>query len=191
MSNREVERWAPVLGHEGAYEVSDLGRVRSVSRIDGAGRNWPGRILSPSPGGGEGRYLKVSLSRAGRTETHSIHRLVLRAFAGEPGVNGVVRHLNGISTDNRLVNMCWGTQTENNLDIVRHGRNRELQKTHCPSGHAYAGDNLRTDRKGHRFCRTCGRQKVNARRAALRMAELDATPAEDDGDPTFPAGGAA
>ena len=163
----------PVPGFIGLYEVSNLGRVRSLDRIDSAGRRWAGRILKPGASGGGGRYLKVSLCRHGRVETRQIHRLVLTAFAGDPE-GRVARHLNGVSTDNRLQNLAWGSQSENNRDIVRHGRNRESQKTHCPAGHPYAGENLRVNRKGHRFCRECGRRAVNARRARLRVAELKA-----------------
>lgn len=163
----------PIPGYAGSYEVSDHGQVRSIARIDYAGRRWPGRILKPGRTGSGGDYLKVTLCRDGQVESRAIHRLVLLAFAGEPSPGLVARHLNGVPSDNRLSNLAWGTQSENNQDTVRHGNNRELRKTHCPSGHPYAGDNLRINRKGHRLCRTCGRQKLNARRAR-RRAELSA-----------------
>lgn len=54
-----IERWLPVVGYEGLYEVSDQGRVRSLSRP-----GHPGRILKPT-GAGNGPYWRVDLSRSG------------------------------------------------------------------------------------------------------------------------------
>ena len=46
---QSIEEWRPVSGYEGAYEVSDQGRVRSVDRVDSAGRRLRGRVLSAHP----------------------------------------------------------------------------------------------------------------------------------------------
>lgn len=59
------------------------------------------------------------------------------------------------------------TRAEN----TRRGRgNRQAEKTHCPSGHAYAGSNLRITPQGKRDCRTCARDKMRRRRASERAA---------------------
>ncbi|MCK1543310.1 HNH endonuclease [Bradyrhizobium sp. 179] len=110
-----TERWLPIPGFVGIYEVSDLGRVRAVERIDGGGRKRGG-ILKP--------YLsKKGYHRVGlRDRKHySVHQLVLRAFRGPPGPNEEGCHDNGIRTDNRLDNLYWGTPTQNNRDRKRHG----------------------------------------------------------------------
>lgn len=109
------ERWLPVVGFKGFYEVSDLGRVRAVERVDGGGRKRGGLMkLGLSKKG----YLRVAL----RDRKHySVHQLVLRAFKGPPGPNEEGCHDNGIRNDNRLSNLKWGTPTQNNADRRTHG----------------------------------------------------------------------
>ena len=170
MSTDSIERWLPVPGYEGLYEVSDLGMVRSLDRIDVAGRHLRGKAMSLANGRVEsnGRsYQHLTLHRDGKGWSTSVHRLVLRAFIGEPTEGQMVRHLNGVHDDNRLFNLKWGTGTENNLDAVLHGTNREVAKTHCPSGHEYAGENLFFNRRGYRLCRACSRIRSRAQRAEL------------------------
>ena len=111
------EVWKPVLGYEGLYEVSNIGRVRSlyyklVPRV---------RMLKLSCIGKNRPYYGVSLCRNGTKSTRLVHRLVLDAFVG-PGNGLTGSHLNHISTDNRLSNLCWETQAENNFRSRRDGR---------------------------------------------------------------------
>lgn len=47
---------------------------------------------------------------------------------------------------------------------VRRGRKVERERTHCPQGHPYSGDNLKIDARGHRKCRTCNRERNRQRR---------------------------
>lgn len=117
------ERWLPVPGWEGLYEVSDAGRVRSLSRAfvrrNGVRAEHLGRILTPTVD----VYPFVSLhSPDGARLKRRVHSLVMEAFVG-PRPNGAhVRHLNGEPADNRLVNLTYGTPKENHDDMVRHGR---------------------------------------------------------------------
>jgi len=63
----------------------------------------------------------------------------------------------------------YGTYSENALDRVRHGRDRDAVKTHCPHGHPYDAENTFRNNLGSRCCRTCIRirsAKNNARRRA-------------------------
>lgn len=181
----QIERWLPVPGYEGLYEVSDLGRVRSLDRIDSAGRRLRGAIMQTTSHGrisDDGRsYQTLTLSREGEKCKVSVHRLVAHAFLGTPAEGQMVRHLNGLRDDNRPENLAWGTGTENNLDIVLHGRNRQLAKTHCPSGHEYAGENLFYNKRGGRFCRACSRARSRAQRAARKAADLNAEPESTGG----------
>lgn len=183
MSTTSIERWLPIPGYEGLYEVSNLGRVRSLDRIDVAGRRLRGNVMKLASHGrvsNNGRsYRVVTLCRDGTVWKAGVHRLVLLAFAGEPAEGQLTRHLNGIHDDNRLSNLKWGTGTENNLDTVLHGTNWELAKTHCPTGHEYAGENLFSNRRGHRLCRACSRIRSRAQRRAARVAKLASTNAAD------------
>lgn len=114
------ERWLPVVGYEGVYEVSDQGRVRRIAKSRGA---VVGRILRASRAV-RGGYLMVQLQglAAGKArQLCPIHRLVLTAFSGPPPPGMECRHLNGDCTDNRPENLRWGTRKENIHDNIRNG----------------------------------------------------------------------
>lgn len=151
----QLERWRPVVGYEGGYEVSDLGRVRSLDRVTDRGRNWRGRIMTPTamPSG----YLTVTLWRDGVQRSALVHRLVLTAFVGPS--DSEVRHLHGDPSDNRLSELAWGTHSENQFDQVAHGRHGNASKTHCPVGHVYDDENTYVyPGRAHRGCRACRRE---------------------------------
>lgn len=117
------EEWRPVEGYVGLYEVSNLGRVRSLPRFvrsrGGGTASIDGRILKPSPV--EGGYLQVRLARDGRQKAVNIHRLVLAAFCGPRPPGMETRHLNNDPADNRVENLRWGTRKENAADKELHG----------------------------------------------------------------------
>jgi NUMOD4 motif/HNH endonuclease len=121
----EVETWRPVVGYEGYYEVSDLGRVKSLARVvtmkNGCNRPVKERILKPDK---SGHYPRVYLEGRGR----EIHRLVAEAFLGPcPSGQECRHHLDGIPSDPRLRNdkgeirLEWGTHHQNMQDAIRHG----------------------------------------------------------------------
>lgn len=80
------ESWKPVVGYEGLYEVSDLGRVRSLDRVVKGKRNskWErkGRILQQVNRGNG--YYAVCLHKSGTQKMHHVHRLVAVAFIPNP-----------------------------------------------------------------------------------------------------------
>lgn len=120
-----IEQWRAMVDFEGYYEVSDLGRVRSVHRViirsNGVLQTVRPRILRQGLAGIPRKYLKVNTSRDGVIKTSRVAVEVVKAFHG-PNPGGMeVRHLNGDSTDNRAANLQWGTHSENILDAVRHG----------------------------------------------------------------------
>lgn len=113
------ERWHPVVGYVGLYEVSDRGRVRSLDRVDSAGRQRRGRYLRGTRD--SYGYLHVNLCRDGAPYQTTVHNLVARAFLGAPEPDQEVRHLNGTPANNRVENLAWGTPRENSLDRRMHG----------------------------------------------------------------------
>ncbi len=159
-----TERWLPVVGYEGFYEVSDLGRVRSLDRWTASKSNSrrfiKGQILKPvtRPAG----YLQIRPSKLGVAEVVHVHRVVALAFLGPPPPGQIVRHLDGDPSNNTLANLAYGTYGDNERDKVRHGRHRNAQKTHCPKNHEYTPDNIYRD-GGQRKCRTCVRERQRRR----------------------------
>lgn len=125
------ERWLPVVGYEGLYEVSDLGRVRGCARslvqISRWGlavkREWPARVLAPTIDKGRYAYgrLQVKLCGHGRQVTRLVHHLVAEAFIGPRPKGKEVAHFDGIASNNRLDNLRYATPLENQQDQVRHG----------------------------------------------------------------------
>lgn len=159
--------WAPCLGWPG-YEASSDGRIRSCDRIitkgNGVSIRRRGRVLKPWNTRG---YQAVSLSGVGCGRKTYVHTLVCEAFHGPRSGSEEVRHLNGNRQDNRAENLTWGTSSENNQDIVRHGRHYQAKKRQCPRGHPY--DTVRTRRDGgiERRCSICSAESLKrARRNA-------------------------
>jgi hypothetical protein len=112
-----MENWKPVVGFENIYEVSDLGRVRSLDRIYFHQRNGPtrykGRLLKPTWTTG---YAVVGLSRGGSVESLYVHDLVLRAFIGRKPVDEEVCHGPAGERVNALTNLRYDTRQANALD---------------------------------------------------------------------------
>lgn len=165
----QIERWRAVPGYEGSYEVSDLGRVRSVDRITTHGHRRRGVVLKPIPH--ERGYPMVNLWRGNVQRMQLVHRLVLLAFVGPAPSGHETLHGDGDTTNAALSNLSWGTHSENEFDQVDHGTHRNASKTHCPSGHPYDDANTYIyPGKAHRGCRTCrrdyAREYARARKAA-------------------------
>ena len=130
--DNNTERWLPVVGFEGFYEVSDHGRVRSVGRLLPASgrmnaRTLAGRILRPRPSCGG--YLGVNISVGGRSIDCKIARLVLSAFVRPPETGEVCNHVDFDRTNNCLSNLEWATQREN-LDHSRRAGRMQTGETH-------------------------------------------------------------
>lgn len=153
----QLEEWRRIPGYEGRYDVSNLGRVRSLDRVRANGRKWRGRILKPVPMARG--YLSVNLWLDNTPRMHLIHRLVLAAFVGPVPEGAEGRHSDGNSSNNQLVNLEWGTHSENQYDQVAHGTHHHAALTHCPAGHPYDDENTYVyPGRPHRACRTCRRE---------------------------------
>lgn len=180
------EEWRPVVHFEGRYEVSDRGQVRSLPRTAinhrGVRRFVPGGILRP--GTTKSGYRTVVLYKFPAPPLSiRIHRLVAQSFLQPPSPEQIViRHLNGIPSDNRPENLAWGTPHENNMDTVRHGRHHCAVRTHCHRGHPFDEANTRMGRnpsgRQFRICRACERVEVNVPR---HMSQVGKTRIKDHG----------
>lgn len=169
-----TEQWKPIPGWEGYYEVSDRGRVLSVSREvwqigrwgKGFWRTTKPRILRPGIMRG---YERVSLQRNKHVEQVAVHRLVLLAFAGPCPEGMEACHANDERRDNRLGNLRWDTKRANCADRTRNGGSPNANKTHCPQGHPYSPENTYRN-GGSRKCRKCHIRRSVERKQRIRAA---------------------
>jgi len=120
----EQETWKDVLGFEGSYMVSNLGRVKSLDRTVIYGgkrvgqRIHKGTILKPALVMG---YPSVGLKRGPLKKTLCVHSLVMAAFCGPRPEGFEVAHNDGIRTNARLENLRYDTRKGNHADKKRHG----------------------------------------------------------------------
>lgn len=131
-----AERWKPIPGYRGAYEVSDRGQVRSLDREVTQGGRW-GLYRRRFQGGtmkmtlNKKGYLDVSLCVGGVQRTFLVHHLVLDSFIGKRPPGTQCRHLDGNPGNNRLENLCWGSPAQNQADRLRHGTDLRGEKATC------------------------------------------------------------
>lgn len=144
MSERN-EVWLPVVGFEGSYEVSSLGRVRSMDRVvwcSGPVKGtYPslkkGRLLAPGRMNELG-HLSVAL---GKGNSQCVHTLVAAAFHGPRPTGLDVCHRDGDAGNNREGNVYYGTRSANNRDITLHGRRKlTVAQVHAARARHAAGE---------------------------------------------------
>lgn len=129
-----MEKWKEIKGYEGYYEISDLGRVKSLAR------SWystskrgnpkkcgtPEKILKPADNGTG--YMIVNLSKNGKTKMKLVHRLVAEAFIENANNYPQVNHKDEDKTNNNAENLEWVTCIEN----LRYGtRSKRESDTKC------------------------------------------------------------
>lgn len=122
-----MEVWKEAVGFEGLYEVSNLGRVRSVDRTvphQRLGTQFvAGRVLKQESCRG---YLRVTLSENGKFQRLQVHRLVAEAFHENPSNRPHVHHIDHDKVNNRADNLLWVTPRENIAAAKRAGRTHAL-----------------------------------------------------------------
>lgn len=129
-----MEEWRPMPGYDGRYDVSNLGRVRSLDRtvtyVDGRVAIMRGHVLKCSAD--RTGYIHIALPDGKR---RLVHRLIAEAFLGPPDhVRQAVNHKNGIKHDNRIENLEWVSPARNaeharDVGLNRqHGQNTNLSK---------------------------------------------------------------
>jgi hypothetical protein len=154
------ERWLPIPGHEGHYEVSDHGSVRSLDRVivdkNGLKKNLTGRTLKSIKQ--KSGYLAVSLPNGGSSRIWRVHQLVALSFIGTPPDGMETCHSNDVRTDNRAENLRYDTHSANARDHVRSGNHYETKRTHCPRRHVLTLPNIprkKWEEKRQRCCLAC------------------------------------
>lgn len=117
------EIWKDIPGHEGNYQASNFGRIKSL--------NYQGKhrelIMKPK-NLGNGRFaVKIFKNKLYKYE--KIHRLVLMAFCGKCPEGMECMHLDDNPSNNKIENLKWGTRSENQKQKFKNGRSTRKYKT--------------------------------------------------------------
>lgn len=114
------EKWRDIFGYDGMYQVSDLGRVRSLK----FGKT---RVLRPRKH--RHGYLQVDLCQDGKQKTVKIHRLVAQAFIpNDDETKNEINHRNEIKSDNRVSNLEWCDRSYNNAYNDLYWRRKNVKR---------------------------------------------------------------
>lgn len=109
------EIWKDIAGYDGAYQVSNLGRIKSISRKISCHkkhlRHSEGTVLSPSIK--RNGYLGVTLFKNGKRKYVTVHQMVAKVFLLNPRNLVEVNHKNGNTADNDVDNLEWDTRSGN------------------------------------------------------------------------------
>ncbi|WP_410973951.1 NUMOD4 domain-containing protein [Bacillus pacificus] len=108
-----------------SYQVSNFGTVKSIDRITPHGHNRRGKILKPTSN--KDGYKLVILCNEGKTKSYTVHRLVALAFIENPEGKEQINHINGLKDDNKVENLEWVTQSENQKHAFGKGLNKAKQ----------------------------------------------------------------
>ena len=108
MLNHTTEIWKDIKDFEGHYQVSSLGRIRSIRTSQATYRERIKKTSISNAG-----YEQVNLFKNNESFTKMVHRLVAESFITNPLNKKTVNHINGIKTDNASTNLEWNTHSEN------------------------------------------------------------------------------
>ena len=125
LEQNEEEIWKDIKGYEGLYQVSNMGRVKSLGRTvsikNGFKRAVRERILRPCTDGSG--YLVVNFyNGSGKMKKFSVHRLVCETFHENIKNKPCVNHIDENKTNNTASNLEWCTIAENNNHGTRNAR---------------------------------------------------------------------
>lgn len=142
MDNQET--FVDIQGFEGLYQISNLGRVKSLRTRFKGHTNPCNMILVPNIQ--RSGYIDICLTnKDGKLKRLKIHRLIAIAFI--PNINNKpqINHINGIKTDNNINNLEWCTRNEN----IQHAWRMGLYKKKTGSNHAQSKKVSQYDLKGN------------------------------------------
>lgn len=133
-----MEIWKDITGFEGLYQISNLGRVKSLQRVVSFGKGQriikeKIKIVSKHSMG----YSVINLFKDSKCCPSLLHVLIARHFIPNPGNYPEVNHKNGIKTDNSISNLQWVTYSMN----IKHAYDTGLRVKKSPAAGKFGSDN--------------------------------------------------
>lgn len=117
-----LEEWKDIKDYKGKYQISNLGRIKSLRRKVVQSNSYEyvikEKILKQSKN--TNGYLSITLNNNGK-KRFSVHRLVGTHFLNNPENKEQINHINGVKTDNRIGNLEWVTKSENQIHAYKSG----------------------------------------------------------------------
>lgn len=121
------EIFIDIKDYEGLYQISNLGRVKSLPKSDGNGNRE--RILVPEKDMRKNtQYERVTLSKEGKTKRFLVHRLVATTFIPNVENKPYINHIDNNGLNNSVDNLEWCTHTENMIHSSNQGRQDEVRR---------------------------------------------------------------
>lgn len=134
------EIWKDIKGYEGLYQISNLGRVKSLDRIS-KGRKYKSKILSIQKN--KNGYQTITLYDCSNYKGFTIHRLVALSFIPNPQNKKCVNHKDGNKENNKVTNLEWVTHSENMKHAFDKGLNFVTKENHITN----VKNSIETNRK--------------------------------------------
>lgn len=130
----ESEIWKDVVGYEGLYQVSNLGRVKGLDRKASIGNNnfrsVKGGLLKIRKGE-KTNYPFVALTKNHKASLIRVHRIVAEAFIPNPNNYPQVNHKDGDKTNNCVCNLEWVTCSQNTKHAYDNRLNKKARPVEC------------------------------------------------------------
>lgn len=131
---QRIEIWRDILNYEGLYQVSNLGRIKSIPHLIKANKDGGIRVteehMKTTYVGWHG-YIWVALCKNEKSKTYSVHRLVATAFIENKNGLPAVNHIDGNKENNVVENLEWCTNSYNQLHASSHGLFKNTKKVKC------------------------------------------------------------
>lgn len=154
------EEWKDIQGYEGLYQVSNLGRVKSLERITkipNAKRIEKEKIRKLGTRNG---YFVINLMKNNKRKSFQVHRLVAEAFIDNPQDKPFVNHIDYNKKNNNVYNLEWCTQKENVHHSIKNMKHRH-KTNYSNTGEQYISYRENTkkyritiDKKEYKSCNT-------------------------------------
>jgi hypothetical protein len=116
-----IEEWRDIIGYEGLYQVSNIGRVKTMARLHREDRPYMKKERLMNPPVNSSGYPQVCLYKGKKGVIQSVHRLVATAFLERKPEDRVINHIDGNKQNNRIDNLEWCTYGHNQAHAIRTG----------------------------------------------------------------------